>query len=428
MTAEIAVMNREAVALAADSAVSGPKIFTSANKIFALSKYHPVAVMVYDSAQFLDVPWETIVKRYRSELGNRSFPTLRDQAANFLGFFDQPNPLFPHAAQERANESLIWRYFRAMLLEIDSALESRTSEGEELTTRQISDEAGRVVAEQHDLWMHADDALSLPQDHVSAVREKYEEAIARSIDDAFEDLPLSDDAISRLHDLAAALVSKNFANPLSPYHSGVVIAGFGQRDYFPSLYEFDLETIALNRLKYIPRGATHIGEQDGPAVIRPFAQREQVSTFIEGIDPVIKDATLRHWSDKLTDLIGATADRLKLARSEKDQLINQMAAEVSTAVDEFADDLRGLSQDRYVEPIIRVVAMMPKDELAAMAESLVNLTSFKRKITEDAETVGGPIDVAVISRGDGMVWVKRKHYFSPELNPQFFANYYREEA
>jgi hypothetical protein len=44
MTAEIAILNREAVALAADSAVTfreekGQKILTSANKIFALSKY-----------------------------------------------------------------------------------------------------------------------------------------------------------------------------------------------------------------------------------------------------------------------------------------------------------------------------------------------------------------------------------------------------
>jgi hypothetical protein len=39
------------------------------------------------------------------------------------------------------------------------------------------------------------------------------------------------------------------------------------------------------------------------------------------------------------------------------------------------------------------------------------------------ETVGGPIDVAVISKGDGLIWIKRKHYFSPELNRQFFVNY-----
>jgi hypothetical protein len=71
--------------------------------------------------------------------------------------------------------------------------------------------------------------------------------------------------------------------------------------------------------------------------------------------------------------------------------------------------------------------MLPKDELAAMAESLVNLTSFKRKVTMESETVGGPIDVAVISKGDGFIWIKRKHYFKAELNPQFFANYYRKD-
>jgi hypothetical protein len=61
-----------------------------------------------------------------------------------------------------------------------------------------------------------------------------------------------------------------------------------------------------------------------------------------------------------------------------------------------------------------------------MAESLVSLTSFKRRVTQDPETVGGPIDVAVISKGDGFVWINRKHYFNPALNHQFFANYFRE--
>lgn len=39
-------------------------------------------------------------------------------------------------------------------------------------------------------------------------------------------------------------------------------------------------------------------------------------------------------------------------------------------------------------------------------------------------TVGGPIDVAIISKGDGFIWIKRKHYFKKELNPQFFEGYF----
>ena len=40
------------------------------------------------------------------------------------------------------------------------------------------------------------------------------------------------------------------------------------------------------------------------------------------------------------------------------------------------------------------------------------------------ETVGGPIDVAVVSKGDGFIWIKRKHYFDPVLNQRFIARLY----
>jgi len=60
-----------------------------------------------------------------------------------------------------------------------------------------------------------------------------------------------------------------------------------------------------------------------------------------------------------------------------------------------------------------------------MAESLVNLTSLKRKYTPESETVGGPVDVALISKGDGFIWIKRKRYFNIDMNPHFRENYYR---
>jgi hypothetical protein len=96
-------------------------------------------------------------------------------------------------------------------------------------------------------------------------------------------------------------------------------------------------------------------------------------------------------------------------------------------LNDLDDKLSKVRFEKFIGPVISVVSMLPKDELAAMAESLVNLTSFKRKVTLESETVGGPIDVAVISKGDGFVWIKRKHYFLPELNPQFIQNYFKED-
>ncbi len=101
---------------------------------------------------------------------------------------------------------------------------------------------------------------------------------------------------------------------------------------------------------------------------------------------------------------------------------------MGTILDDFKDKMEKYRKDNHINPIIKTVSFLPKTELALMAETFVNITSFKRKMSMDAETVGGPIDVAVISKGDGFVWIKRKHYFNAELNPYFFSKYYRDEV
>ena len=59
MTAEVAVMNKGAVALAADSKVTiggggSEKTHETVNKIFTLSKVHPVGIMIFGSADVME--------------------------------------------------------------------------------------------------------------------------------------------------------------------------------------------------------------------------------------------------------------------------------------------------------------------------------------------------------------------------------------
>ena len=55
------------------------------------------------------------------------------------------------------------------------------------------------------------------------------------------------------------------------------------------------------------------------------------------------------------------------------------------------------------------VAALPLNELCSLAEALVSLTAFHAHMAADElETVGGAIDVAAISKGDGFEWVKHK--------------------
>lgn len=79
-----------------------------------------------------------------------------------------------------------------------------------------------------------------------------------------------------------------------------------------------------------------------------------------------------------------------------------------------------------IQPLINTVSSMAKEDLAELAENLIYMTSLKRHITPNLESVGGPVDVAVVSKGDGFIWMKRKHYFNPELNKSFFDNYYEK--
>ena len=74
MTAEVAILNREADPLAADSALTlggtVGKVYNSANKLFALSRLEPVANMVYGAGSFEGIPCATVAKEYRRRLAH----------------------------------------------------------------------------------------------------------------------------------------------------------------------------------------------------------------------------------------------------------------------------------------------------------------------------------------------------------------------
>ena len=155
------------------------------------------------------------------------------------------------------------------------------------------------------------------------------------------------------------------------------------------------------------------------AMIRAFAQKEMVHSFIWGIDPTL-DQTIE---GTIANLVQKFANHLGTLTG----FVGQQLADFQTAANatiaalrqNFRTEINQYCRDKHVDPVLTAIGLLPKDQLAVMAETLVSLTSFKRKMSRDAETVGGDVDVAVISKGDGFVWVKRKHYFPAELNLRY---------
>jgi hypothetical protein len=143
---------------------------------------------------------------------------------------------------------------------------------------------------------------------------------------------------------------------------------------------------------------------------------------MSGVDPYLKDYISAYLSDVFDDLSKSLLLHTSI-RAGKNNL-QQMQKNADEIFKEFRARFRSVQSAKFINPVLDSVEALPLDELASMAKALVNLTSFKRRVTMDPESVGGPIDVAVITKGDGFIWIERKHYFKPELNHQFFKNYY----
>ncbi len=61
---------------------------------------------------------------------------------------------------------------------------------------------------------------------------------------------------------------------------------------------------------------------------------------------------------------------------------------------------------------------MPFQDAIDLADFLVDLSIKYHRFVPGAPTVGGPIEVAAISKHEGFRWVKRKFYYDARLNPE----------
>lgn len=60
---------------------------------------------------------------------------------------------------------------------------------------------------------------------------------------------------------------------------------------------------------------------------------------------------------------------------------------------------------------------MPVQDAIDLADFLVSTTIGFTKFLPGANTVGGAIDVATVTRHEGFKWIRRKHYYPGSLNP-----------
>lgn len=424
MTAEVAVLNREAVAIAADSAVTltSPerderKIYNTANKIFVLSENEPLAVMIYGPTSLGPIPWETVVKEYRRIRGTTSSPTVEAYATDFVKHLSTNVPTISHDYQRLTVAENARAEIRSLGVSVRRVVEKVRATGSSVPESDVRAVLLRIAQNRledlHSGGFFEGFTKDLADAQIKLVATPWTDFVKSCL----PDLTADEEVFATLHDLASAAVSCYDRRR----SSGVVVTGFGTGQLFPALSHYAVDGVIAGSVRVRHLDSVVISEQS-LAGIRAFAQDDMVATFMDGMDPGHRVEVHRFFDETLAKFIERFGNHLRdrIDRAEYTKVIQEISELRRELVDYWKTTLDNYMQEKTTSPIMSIVALLPKDDLAELAEALVNLTSFKRRVTPEAETVGGPVDVAVISKGDGLVWLKRKHYFPPELNPRYF--------
>lgn len=429
MTAVVGILNKHAVAIAADSAVTidgngGRKIFNKANKVFTLSKHHPGGIMIYNSASFMTTPWETIIKIYRKQLGKTSFSTLKEYEQNFIAFLRAKSFFTDDVMQIAFLENLALYIIDSLINDVANQnaglLETPTAENRNLFLSLFEDQIDKL----NSTWSSHTDFCPEFTDYTFEMFLSYSVEIFDRINQhrfTVNGMEITDELMIKIKQ-AVYYVLRSKEEYTS--FTGLIFTGFGEDEIYPQLIPINISIVVDNRLRFYvnENRAASISNSNYGAVC-PFAQTDVIDTILSGIDPSLDniylnnfDALFKKYNQAILESIGDTNPLLT-------QQIKKL--DTSAIVNEFNSLNKQIRQENHIAPLMNAVSNLAKEDLSEMAESLIYLTYLKRRITFAEESVGGPVDVAIISKGDGFVWIKRKHYFKPEINQHFFDNYFK---
>ena len=160
------------------------------------------------------------------------------------------------------------------------------------------------------------------------------------------------------------------------------------------LQEYRVGSIAAGKLRTFKSNEASVSRKES-AIVVPLAQTEMIDMFYRGVIPEL--------DEKLDEIVARCVSREITKQGEKPS-----PKRVEKILRAFRKALEEVIDEKYKEPLIAAVDALPRHDLAKMAEALVNLTAFRKRMSvEQKETVGGSIDVAILSKAGGFMWVKR---------------------
>jgi hypothetical protein len=428
MSAVIGILNKHGIALAADSAVTisgggNRKILNSANKIFTLSKHHPIGIMIYSSAEFMGTPWEIIAKMYREQLGTKSFKKVDDYRKDFIKYL-KDNEFF---SDEQDQLQTLSNFFYTCLNQLNREAIHNNEKLLIKPDKQNTDKIYSLIEKRAEHYITQFKDEKPCNDFKNYTFKTFQgfskKTFGQVTEVLFEELDHqpTQKLKALLHEFLFLCLKSKSLLELQPF-SGLVFVGYGDAQIYPHLVPVNIMLAVQGKLRACvdENKSAHISNKMH-SVISPFAQTDVIDTILRGVDPDLERIYQENFSAFLIKYNNFIAEK---ADNESKELADTIRSlNVNELTRSYFRDVNQMQQTTYIDKMLQTVSSLPKEDLAEMAESLIYLTYLKRRITFAEESVGGPVDVALITKGDGFIWMKRKHYFNPELNHHFFKGY-----
>jgi hypothetical protein len=164
-----------------------------------------------------------------------------------------------------------------------------------------------------------------------------------------------------------------YSLPNNKLNLSFIISGYSSGERLPETYTIDFDGISA------------------PVVTKQFNQSDGIGLVPKGMPDAITRLTFGFSAGAMSDLCTAL-----------------------NATDAQQEMILGLFFDR--SPSL-IHPAMPVQDAIDLARFLVELTINYQRFLPDFKTVGGPIEIATITRYEGFKWVQRKHYYDMEFNP-----------
>ncbi|ESQ87352.1 hypothetical protein ABAC460_20220 [Asticcacaulis sp. AC460] len=321
MTSEVLLMNLEAVAMGADSAVTildtgnGSSVSQGGiEKIHILNEAGPVAVMVYGGGDFAGLPWSAVIGQFREAHPGRRGP-VRDQAQNLIRFLsgDQLK------GDDKAEQISFGRYMISFLLDFGDCLKTfGWEEGKPVSPETAAQALARLTQEVmfagHDAKGQPVARTLLPesprlapflQAHLGQYLEHF---LGQMLDGA----AFPEKSVAPLRDLAAASVLVEWLPARSlMFLTGLAIAGFDGAGSAPSMVHLEFLGSFGGILKAGPVGAIAPKPRTNPIIAATFAQDAMTRAFMYGATPAYEHIThmvsASYIYRELTAALGETA-------------------------------------------------------------------------------------------------------------------------